>query len=147
MVYELAKMTTLSLKFGSGGDSNRGQLLRDIEEISKALYLPKSHSRPLISFLNLQSESTQYTHLPCSISKLDHGEEKIKRDNRSSIWPWKPFKAISHIWRRKFKICFLLMRMLRITFPLLHLSQSTSQLHGHQFMFNLRCFSYPCLGC
>ncbi|KAK8654794.1 hypothetical protein V6N13_107392 [Hibiscus sabdariffa] len=86
-------------KDGSGGDSDNGQLLRDIEEISKALYLHKPSSKALISTSDFRSKSVRRIRLSES--------EKYKKS--SSLWDWKkPLKALTHIMQHRFRICFFL---------------------------------------
>ncbi|KAK8597586.1 hypothetical protein V6N13_094989 [Hibiscus sabdariffa] len=83
-------------------DSNNTQLLRDIEEISKALYLQKPSSNALITTSNVRSKSAGKTHL--SESKSKHNSS-----SSSSLWNWKnPFKALTHVRRHRFDICFFL---------------------------------------
>ncbi|KAK8697101.1 hypothetical protein V6N13_113260 [Hibiscus sabdariffa] len=85
-------------KDGSG-DSDNGQLLRDIEEISKALYLHKPSSKALVSTSDFRSKSVRRTRLSES--------EKYKKS--SSLWDWKkPLKALTHIMQHRFRICFFL---------------------------------------
>ncbi|KAL8152290.1 hypothetical protein V2J09_010050 [Rumex salicifolius] len=91
-------MTTLNFQSANGGDSGNGQLLRDIEELSKALYLPKASQRTLISSINAGSMLD---------SNFNDNEEKINREKKkSSAWPWKPLRALSHIRQKKFNCCF-----------------------------------------
>ncbi|KAE8663155.1 Light-independent protochlorophyllide reductase subunit B [Hibiscus syriacus] len=81
------------------GDSDNGQLLRDIEEISKALYLHKPSSKPLISTSDFSSKSVRSTRL----------SESDKDKKSSSSWDWKkPLKALTHIMQHRFHICFFL---------------------------------------
>lgn len=96
-----------------GGDSNNGQLLRDIEEISKALYLHNPSSKALVSTSNVRSKSAGKTHPLESKSKhysrnfYDDVMQKGKKS--SSLWNWKkPLKALTHIGHQRFDICFFL---------------------------------------
>lgn len=79
-------------------DSYRGQLLHDIEEISRALYLHKAPSKAL--------------HLPSEHHPSSSGEDVIQnllhKDKKSSIWKWKPLKALTHIRDHQFNCCFFL---------------------------------------
>ncbi|KAE8684063.1 Light-independent protochlorophyllide reductase subunit B [Hibiscus syriacus] len=85
-------------KNGSG-DSDNGQLLRDIEEISKALYLHKP-SKPLISTSDFRSKS---------VRRRTRLLESDKDKKSSSSWDWKkPLKALTHIMQHRFHICFFL---------------------------------------
>ncbi|KNA14458.1 hypothetical protein SOVF_107400 [Spinacia oleracea] len=90
-------------------DSSDGELLRDIEEISKALYsVNKTHENSVISYSNYGPKSS------ISVSKskrkpgFDRVKEWLKEENKhhSSIWGWKPFKALSHFRQRKFTCYF-----------------------------------------
>ncbi|KAH1056832.1 hypothetical protein J1N35_034897 [Gossypium stocksii] len=96
-------------------DSNDGQLLRDIEEISKALYLQKPSSTALITTSNVRSKSAGKAHLSESKSKQNSRNHyndvmhKEKKSSSSSLWNWKkPFKALTHIRHHRFDICFFL---------------------------------------
>ncbi|GMI97914.1 PLASTID MOVEMENT IMPAIRED1-RELATED2 [Hibiscus trionum] len=83
-------------------DSNNTQLLRDIEEISKALYLQKPASNALITTSNISSKSAGKTH-------LSESKSKQSSSSSSSLWNWKnPFKALTHIRRHRFDISFFL---------------------------------------
>ncbi|XVF89045.1 hypothetical protein PTKIN_Ptkin19aG0099700 [Pterospermum kingtungense] len=97
-----------------GGESNNGQLLRDIEEISRALYLPNSSSKALVSNSRVRSKSAGKTHLLESKSKhysrnfYDDVMQKDKKSSSSS-WNWKkPLKALTHIRHHRFDVCFFL---------------------------------------
>ncbi|GMI89356.1 PLASTID MOVEMENT IMPAIRED1-RELATED2 [Hibiscus trionum] len=82
-----------------GGDSDNGQLLRDIEEISRALYLHKPSSKASISASEFRSKSVRRTRL----------SESEKDKKSSSLWDWKkPLKALTRIMRHRFRICFFL---------------------------------------
>ncbi|XP_039044245.1 protein PLASTID MOVEMENT IMPAIRED 1-RELATED 2-like [Hibiscus syriacus] len=83
-------------------DCNNTRLLREIEEISKALYLQKPSSNALIITSNVRSQSAGKTHLSESKSKQNSSSS-------SSLWNWKnPFKTLAHIRRHRFDICFFL---------------------------------------
>ncbi|XP_052209421.1 protein PLASTID MOVEMENT IMPAIRED 1-RELATED 2-like [Diospyros lotus] len=80
----------------NGGQMSQGQLLHDIEEISRALYLHKTPRKTLIAPSNHQS-------------KLSFANQQVsQKEEKSSIWNWKPLKALSHIWNRRFSCCFFL---------------------------------------
>ncbi|XP_022750061.1 LOW QUALITY PROTEIN: protein PLASTID MOVEMENT IMPAIRED 1-RELATED 2-like [Durio zibethinus] len=96
-----------------GSDSNNGQMLRDIEEISKALYLNNPSPKALISTSNVRSKSAGKTHLSESKSKQNSRnlyEDVMQKDKKSSsLWNWKkPLKALTHIRNHRFDICFFL---------------------------------------
>lgn len=93
-----------SVEDSSGGAS----LLHDIEAISKALYLDKNPPR---GQSNVASKSTGIMHVQDldSTSNLRFfGEESLRKDKKSSIWNWKPLKALTHIRNRQFNCCFFL---------------------------------------
>ncbi|TYI17414.1 hypothetical protein ES332_A07G022200v1 [Gossypium tomentosum] len=80
-------------------DSDNGQLLRDIEEISNALYLHKPSSQALIPLSNFRSKSVGRTRV----------SESEKDKKSSSFWDWKkPLRALTHIRHHRFHICFFL---------------------------------------
>ncbi|KAL6530728.1 hypothetical protein OROGR_014588 [Orobanche gracilis] len=77
-------------------DLSRGLLLRDIEEISKALYLHKTPRKPFdSSHEQPDSESNSVT-----IQNLSD------KDMKSSLWKWKPLKALAHLRNHRFS-CWL----------------------------------------
>ncbi|KAL6536219.1 hypothetical protein OROGR_012791 [Orobanche gracilis] len=79
-------------------DLSRGLLLRDIEEISKALYLHKTPHKPFnSSHEQPDSESNSVT-----IQNLSD------KDMKSSLWKWKPLKALVHLRNHRFSCCFFL---------------------------------------
>ncbi|XWS26444.1 hypothetical protein CRYUN_Cryun26dG0033100 [Craigia yunnanensis] len=95
-------------KNNGGGDSNNGRLLRDIEEISKALYLHNPSSKALISTSNVRSKSAGKTHLSESKSKQNSRnlyDDVMQKDKKSSsLWNWKkPLKALTHIRHHRFE--------------------------------------------
>ncbi|KAL2896906.1 Protein PLASTID MOVEMENT IMPAIRED 1-RELATED 2 [Bienertia sinuspersici] len=95
----------LSFNFESGfpdfSASSDGELLRDIEEISKSLYVEsKTPENSLISFSSFGPKSSKKSH--CDKSNKCLKEEQ----NHSSIWGWKPFKVLSHMRRKKFNCYF-----------------------------------------
>ncbi|KAJ6382647.1 hypothetical protein OIU77_031144 [Salix suchowensis] len=98
---------------GGDGSSNSGQLLRDIEAISKALYLHKTPQKALISPSSGRSKSVEKPRLSESKSSLNprsFNETVTFKDKKSSsAWNWKkPLKALAHIGRQKLNICFFL---------------------------------------
>ncbi|KAH7523851.1 hypothetical protein FEM48_Zijuj06G0055900 [Ziziphus jujuba var. spinosa] len=100
----------------SSGNSNSGQLLRDIEEISKALYLHKTPSKALVSSSSSDVRSKSTGKIRLSESKsisnptLLRKEELLHKDKKlSSLWSWKkPLKALSHIGNQKLDCFFCL---------------------------------------
>ncbi|KAK6927253.1 NT-type C2 domain [Dillenia turbinata] len=97
---------------GGGGDSSNGRLLRDIEEISKALYLHKAPPKALVSQSSVRSKSAGKSRVQDSKSrKLKPkyaNEELLLQEKKPSIWKWKPLKALSHIGYHRFHCCFFL---------------------------------------
>ncbi|KAJ0030571.1 hypothetical protein Pint_13737 [Pistacia integerrima] len=94
----------------SDGNDN-SQLLLDIEAISKALYLPKTRTKALIS--PNRSKSAERTRFADSKSKQNsgiHDENVLHKNKKSSLlWNWKkPLKALAHIGHNRFNICFFL---------------------------------------
>ncbi|CAL0332201.1 unnamed protein product [Lupinus luteus] len=76
---------------------NSGQLLSDIKEISKALYLHDSPSKPSVSVVNNRSKSAGKSRNPL------HKEKKLL----SLPLNWKKsLKALTHIGYQKFMCCF-----------------------------------------
>lgn len=97
----------------SEGSSNNGQLLHDIEAISKALYLHKTPQKALISPSRVRSKSVERPCLSESKSNLNpsvFNENVLFKDKQSSLaWNWKkPLKALVHRRQHKFNICFFL---------------------------------------
>ncbi|XP_050218178.1 protein PLASTID MOVEMENT IMPAIRED 1-RELATED 2 [Mercurialis annua] len=95
------------------GNSSNGQLLRDIEEISKALYLQKAPQEGLVSRPAGRSKSVEKPRLselnstlnPRNVSSIVSFKDK----KPSSGWNWKkPLKALTHIGYQKFNVCFFL---------------------------------------
>ncbi|KAI4316493.1 hypothetical protein L6164_024473 [Bauhinia variegata] len=93
------------------GDFNNGKLLRDIEEISKALYLHKTPSKASLPPFDNRSKSAGKTRL--SRAQFSSNQQFLREDllpkykKSSSPWNWKkPLKALTHIGHRKFNCCF-----------------------------------------
>lgn len=83
-------------------DSYNGQLLRDIKEVSKALYLHNAPQRPLLSLPPpVRSRSV-------SKGTTESGVLLLSKKKKSSVsWDWKkPLKAIAHLGQRRFDVCF-----------------------------------------
>ncbi|XP_040365727.1 protein PLASTID MOVEMENT IMPAIRED 1-RELATED 1 isoform X1 [Rosa chinensis] len=100
-------------KTESKKSNSSGQLLRDIEEISKALYLHKPPPKALLPPPphDSRSKSAEKTRFSGSNSNPAFlREDLLHKDKKSSsIWNWKkPLKALSHIGNRKFNCCFYL---------------------------------------
>ncbi|KAJ4826751.1 hypothetical protein Tsubulata_050156 [Turnera subulata] len=98
---------------GGNGNSDSGQLLQDIEAISKALYLHKTPQRALITTSSARSKSVERPRL--SEPKSNPSPNVLKssvphKDKKSSlISNWKnPLKALAHFGHQKFNICFFL---------------------------------------
>ncbi|KAL4372252.1 hypothetical protein HN51_017349 [Arachis hypogaea] len=98
---------------GDVGEANceDGRLLRDIEEISRALYLNKAPSKGLFSSSNIRSKSAEKTRV--AKPKVQFAPEYVRDDlfvkdkKLSSAWNWrKPLKALTHIGSQKFHCCF-----------------------------------------
>ncbi|KAL2317960.1 hypothetical protein Fmac_031836 [Flemingia macrophylla] len=91
---------------------NNGQLLlQDIQEISKALYLNNTPSRPSISSGHNRSKSAGKARLSepqVAFTTGFRNEDLLPKDKKlSSVWNWKkPLKALTHIVDQKFKCCF-----------------------------------------
>ncbi|GAB2285925.1 hypothetical protein Dimus_020357 [Dionaea muscipula] len=89
-------------------DSSNGKLLRDIEEISKALYvhncMKKCPTPP--AQRTARSRSVQKTHLPDAKSRSKNEGKWLHKRKMSSLWKWKPLKALSHAWQKKYTCCF-----------------------------------------
>ncbi|XP_002514085.2 protein PLASTID MOVEMENT IMPAIRED 1-RELATED 1 [Ricinus communis] len=99
-------MSKVEVRKKIGEDSGNAKLLREIETISKALYLDKSNSRPSISAPNNRSKPTGKSQLLDPKSKLKYGNEESSNKDKKSIWNWKPLKALSNVRSRKFNCCF-----------------------------------------
>ncbi|XP_010493875.1 PREDICTED: protein PLASTID MOVEMENT IMPAIRED 1-RELATED 2-like [Camelina sativa] len=87
----------------SSGDSYNGQLLRDIKEVSKALYL---NNRPERSVLSLSPPVRSK-----SVSRTTEIGLVLSNKKKKSLVPWdwkRPLKAIAHFGQRRFDVCFLL---------------------------------------
>ncbi|KAF5748341.1 hypothetical protein HS088_TW04G00294 [Tripterygium wilfordii] len=94
----------------SDESSDNGELLRDIEEISKALYLnriaPKPSSDVQSKFAgNTHISESKWNPIPRSVNEnVSHKDKKS-----SSSWNWKrPLKALAHVRHQKFNTCFFL---------------------------------------
>ncbi|CAH2044461.1 unnamed protein product [Thlaspi arvense] len=96
----------------SSADSYNGQLLRDIKEVSRALYLNNAPQRPLLSSPPLRSNSVSRTHASVSNGQgtTDIGLLLPNKKKKSLVgWNWKkPLNAIAHFGKRRFDVCFLL---------------------------------------
>ncbi|KAK3041713.1 hypothetical protein RJ639_000637 [Escallonia herrerae] len=92
----------------SGEESSSGRLLRDIEEISKALYLQNlPPSKPLTTVSDHWSKSVGRTRFLDSKSEY-LTDDLLQKEKKSSIWNWKPLKALTHIRNRRYNCCFYL---------------------------------------
>ncbi|KAL3633540.1 hypothetical protein CASFOL_022302 [Castilleja foliolosa] len=84
-------------------DLSCGLLLRDIEEISKALYLHETLRKPLNS-----SDVAAKTGISRSKSTSLTIQNLSSKHKKSSLWNWRPLKALSHIRNHRFSCCFFL---------------------------------------
>ncbi|XP_050216523.1 protein PLASTID MOVEMENT IMPAIRED 1-RELATED 1 [Mercurialis annua] len=103
-------MSKIEVKKRVGEDSGNAKLLREIETISKALYLDKSSTRPSISAPSNRSKpaGNGKSQLLDAKSKIKHSSEESSNKDKKSIWNWKPLKALSNVRSRKFNCCFSL---------------------------------------
>ncbi|XP_028753551.1 protein PLASTID MOVEMENT IMPAIRED 1-RELATED 1-like [Neltuma alba] len=92
----------------TGESSRDGKLLKEIETISKALYLDKKFPRKTVSSANSRSKSAGKSHLPDPRSNPAASNEDPSRKDKKSIWNWRPLKAFSHIRNRRFDCSFSL---------------------------------------
>ncbi|CAI9755735.1 unnamed protein product [Fraxinus pennsylvanica] len=90
-----------------GEEFSSGHLLRDIEELSKALYLHKTLPKSLNSSPNHRHDVAAKTRSPKQKSEVVI-QDSSHKDKKSSIWKWKPLKALTHIGNRRFNCCFFL---------------------------------------
>ncbi|KAM7515699.1 hypothetical protein LguiA_005282 [Lonicera macranthoides] len=91
-----------------GEDSSNGNFLHEIEVISKALYLNKTHPMTLIRLLSSQSKSIGKIQLPKPKSKLKDGNEDPPHKEKKSIWSWRALKAFTHVPNKRFNCFFSL---------------------------------------
>ncbi|CAA7017220.1 unnamed protein product [Microthlaspi erraticum] len=88
----------------SSADSYNGQLLRDIKEVSKALYLNNAPQKPVLSLSPVPPKP-----VPRSRSSVSSGQGTKEKKKSLVPWDWKrPLKAIAHFGQRRFDVCFLL---------------------------------------
>ncbi|KAL8498916.1 hypothetical protein ACS0TY_022036 [Phlomoides rotata] len=88
-------------------DFGCGLLLRDIEEISKALYVHKSPHEAFNASYNHRRDVVAKTGI--SESKSDViTHDPLHKEKKSSIWKWRPLKALTHIRGHRFNCCFFL---------------------------------------
>ncbi|KAL1557291.1 protein PLASTID MOVEMENT IMPAIRED 1-RELATED 1-like [Salvia divinorum] len=88
-------------------DISCGLLLRDIEEISKALYLHKSQRDSFNSTFDYHRDVSAKP----SVSESKSGviiRDSLHKDKKSSIWNWNPIKALTHTRNQRFNCCFFL---------------------------------------
>ncbi|CAI0401340.1 unnamed protein product [Linum tenue] len=77
-----------------------GQLLRDIEAISRALYLQKPRS-------DVRSKSVGKTRATGSKPRIS--DEHHHFNEKNSVWNWKKsLKSLAHIGHKRFDVCFFL---------------------------------------
>ncbi|KAK4422199.1 protein PLASTID MOVEMENT IMPAIRED 1-RELATED 1 [Sesamum alatum] len=92
---------------GEDEDASCGLLLRDIEEISKALYL---HQSPHKAF-NASYDDCKHVVAKTGTSESNSNviiRDPLHKDKKSSIWNWKPLKALTHSRNHRFNCCFFL---------------------------------------
>ncbi|XP_061361757.1 protein PLASTID MOVEMENT IMPAIRED 1-RELATED 1-like [Gastrolobium bilobum] len=91
------------------GEEETKLLLKDVEAISKDLYMEKSYSRNSTSTGKKSgSKSTEKARSPDPKSKPKASKEDDLRKDKKSIWNWKGFKALSFTRNRKFDCSFSL---------------------------------------
>lgn len=103
-------------KKGKDDDLNSELLLRDIEEISKALYLlPKAFNssignRPSVTSIPSNSESVSKVviHDSSRRNKISSIQSSSRKNKKSSIWNWNPLKALMHSHHYQVNCCFYL---------------------------------------
>ncbi|XP_051151350.1 protein PLASTID MOVEMENT IMPAIRED 1-RELATED 2-like isoform X2 [Andrographis paniculata] len=101
---------------GKDEDFNSEILLRDIEEISKALYLPPKtfnsslEDQPSVTTItgNLESKSKVSMQSLSDKDKKSSIQSSSRKDKKSSIWNWKPLKALMHSRQHRISCCFFL---------------------------------------
>ncbi|GFY95534.1 hypothetical protein Acr_10g0009190 [Actinidia rufa] len=91
----------------NGSDSSSGRLLRDIEEISRALYPHKTPPNNVISTSDRRSKSAGRTRFAESNTNF-FNEDMLHKNKKSSIWNWNPLKALTHIRNHRFNCWFFL---------------------------------------
>ncbi|GAB4838003.1 hypothetical protein Ancab_027530 [Ancistrocladus abbreviatus] len=91
-----------------GDDSNNGELLNEIETISKALYSDKNPLKSSVSAPSSQSKPLGKTHLSEPSLKVKRDSDDPSSKDKKSFWSWKSLKALSHVRHRRFNCCFTL---------------------------------------
>lgn len=92
-------------------NGNSGQLLHDIKEISKALYLHNTPSKASFSHVHNRSKSAGKSRVSKprgnSTPRFPR-DDLVHKDKKLSLpWNWKkPLKALTHIGYQKFNCCF-----------------------------------------
>lgn len=98
----------------SSADAYNGQLLKDIKEVSRALYFNNEPQKAAVSLPPVRSKSVARTRASDIMLSSDQGTTDIgllpnKKKKSLVAWDWKkPLKAIAHFGQRRFDICFLL---------------------------------------
>ncbi|KAL2942917.1 Protein PLASTID MOVEMENT IMPAIRED 1-RELATED 1 [Bienertia sinuspersici] len=90
-------------------DSSKGNLLNEIESISKALYMDRDPSKSSSSAAKSMPKSvdkTSTTNLMPKHGRL--GSDGPSTKEKKSFWNWKPLKALNHVRNRRFNCCFTL---------------------------------------
>ena len=93
-------------KKSGGGSGNQKKLLKDVETMSKALYLDRNSSRSSISTVSSRSKSLLPD--PKSRPKAGNSVDNNSQKDKKSIWNWRPLKALSHIRNKRFNCSFYL---------------------------------------
>ncbi|KAL3645995.1 hypothetical protein CASFOL_011175 [Castilleja foliolosa] len=86
-------------------DLSCGLLLRDIDEISKALYL---HETPRKPFNSLDFDVAAKSSISRSKSTSLTIQDISSKNKKASLWNWKPLKALAHLRNHLFNCCFFL---------------------------------------
>ncbi|CAN8252325.1 unnamed protein product [Cochlearia groenlandica] len=109
----MSSKVSVPCKEDSSEASYNGQLLKDIKEVSKALYLNnETPQKPAFSDSPVRSKSVSRSLTSDLSINSDKGTEEIvllPNKKKKSLWDWKkPLKAIAHLGQRRFDVCFLL---------------------------------------
>lgn len=89
------------------GDPTTGLLLRDIKEIGKALYLHSSAPKALNASHDRRLSTASSPGISGSKSEIVL-RDSSRKDKKSSIWSWRPLRALTHICHQRFNCCFFL---------------------------------------
>ncbi|KAL6585744.1 hypothetical protein OROMI_002388 [Orobanche minor] len=97
-----------------GENSGTGKFTKDLEVISKALYIDKTLPRLASSTASSRSKSVGKSYSPESKSKQkdaksNNAKDSPDREKKPSIWSWKGLKALTNIRNHRFNCCFSLL--------------------------------------